>query len=448
MSLVHSSEVILISIAQINEKAGVPGTNLAERAREIESWVEDRFLDPRGIVYTYLDAKTGTLVTDETFAPGQTPIHLPGTEAHTPAEWHNYENCGMTTAAYMQGLLFRYAVEKDPAALARARRCFEALKYVYDMGKQLEEGFFPKIYGNRFSEQTSTDQVLYVMLALDHFHQYASQSEKPLIDRMIANLIRFWMKRQYRYKYFWHQDMLWPLGRFTSLLLMAYRHGGGEEFKTEYDRLLAMGVNDAPLEARLAPKLRGEREPLPYEIKHNAWLIGELQGAVSMEIMELDYMLRNDPSNKQAGVWKQSIKQIWDEGTLALAPDGTMYVHVLVDMKTGKPRRPDPERFRESNGPDDWIGFQYVTGGRGGDSPFVGRSAVQADVHLHDPEIRNVARLIIASLDKEMLKTYHDPDRYLPELRHRTELYSGDGVANWLWAYWQGRVQGIFAASE
>lgn len=436
------------SAGQIDGNTVASGTRLAERAREIESWVEASFLDPKGIVYTYLDARTGGPVTDDTFAPGQIPIHLPGTEAHTAAEWHTYENCGMTTAAYMQGLLFRYAVERDPVAMERARRCFDALKYVYDMGKQLEEGFFPKIYGNRFSEQTSTDQVLYVMLALDRFHQYANEREKPLIDRMIVHLIRFWMKRQYRYKYFWHQDMLWPLGRFTSLLLMAYRHGGGEEFKNEYERLLATGVNDRPLESRLAPKLRGEVPPTRYEIKHDAWLIGEMQGAVSMEVMELDYMLRSDPSNGRAGLWKKSMREIWDEGSLALAPDGTMYVHVLVDMKTGKPRRPEPERFRESNGPHDWIGFQYVTGGRGGDSAFVGRSAVQADLHLHDSGIRDVARLIIGSLDKEMLKTYHDPDRYLPELRHRTELYSGDGVANWLWAYWQGRVQGIFTPSD
>ena len=142
------------------------------------------------------------------------------------------------------------------------------------------------------------------------------------------------------------------------------------------------------------------------------------------------------------------MRAIWDEGLLALATDGTMYVHVLVDMKTLQPRRPEPEFFRQPEGPHEWIGFCYAAGARSGDSTFIARSAVQADPHLHDPEMRSAAQLIVRSLDREGLRSYHDPDRYPPELRHRTELYSGDGVGNWLWAYWQGRKQGIFSAEE
>lgn len=424
--------------------ATISSNDLLKRAHDIEEWAEGHFIDPNGIFYTYLDTRTEAPLTDESFAPGQVPIHLPGTEGVTPAEWHNYENTGMTTATYMLALLHRYEVERDPVAMKRVRRCFEALTYNYESGKQLEEGFLPKMYGNRFSEQTSTDQVLYVMLALDHFHEYASDSEKKLVDRMIGNLIGFWVKRQYRYKYFWHQDMLWPLGRFPSLLLMGYKHTGEEMFKKEYDRLLAMGVNEAPAELRLEPKLKGQVPPTPYEIKHQAWLIGEMDGAVSMDTMELDYLLCNDPHNRWAPNWKASMKKVWDEGKLALAPDGTEYVHVLVDFKTLQPRRPQPEFWHESEGPQEWIGWRHVTGGRSCDSTFHARSAVQADKHLHDPDMRAAARLIIESIDRKGLRSYYDPERYLPELRHRTELYSGDGTANWLWAYWQGRKEGIF----
>lgn len=312
---------------------------LRQQARIIEDWVEDAFIDPNGVFYTYLDTKTGGPLTDASFAPDQVPMHLPGTEGYTPAEWHNYENCGMTTAAYLQALLYQYAIDNDPVAMKRARRCFDAIKYIYDMGRQLEEGFFPKIYGNRFSEQTSTDQVLYVMLALDHLHHHANSGERKEIARMITHLIQFWVKRGYRYKYFWHEDMLWPLGRFPSLLLMGYRHSGDAVLKREYDRLLAMGVNENAVELRLAPKLTSEYSPIPYETKHQAWLIGEMEGTVSMDMMELDYLLRNDPGNRWAPNWKASMKKVWSEGELALAPDGTMYVHVLVDMKTRKPRR-------------------------------------------------------------------------------------------------------------
>jgi len=316
------------------------------------------------------------------------------------------------------------------------------------MGKELEEGFFPKIYAGRFSEHTSTDQVLYAMLGLDHFHCYASDAEKKEIDHMIASMIRFWVKRDYRFRYFWTEDMLWPLGRFPSLLLMGYKHSGDVLFKKEYDRLLGAGVNQGPIESRLVPKQSGEMKPLPYELENKAWLIGELEGSVSMDVMELCYLLQNDPQNTWAKPWGKSIKQIWDEGALALAPDGTIYLHVLVDMKTGEPRRPDPGYFRESNGPDDWVGFRYVAGARSGNSTLVARAAVQAQAHLKDDGMRDAARLIIQSLDQTGLRSYCDPDRYLPELKHLANLYSGDAAANWLWAYWEGRALGVFAADD
>lgn len=422
--------------------------HLSERAREIEAWLEDRFVDPNGIVFTYIDTEHERPLTDAFFEPGQEAIQLPGTENYTPAEWHNYENCGMTTGAYMQGLLYRHAVEGDSKSLARARRGFEAIHYIYDLGKQLEEGFFPKIYGNRFSEQTSTDQVLYAMLALDQFHRVATDAEKKEISHMIAEMIRFWVKRGYRYKYFWHEDMLWPLGRFPSLLLMGYKHSGEELFKKEYDRLLAEGVNKGPVESRLAPKLSGELPPMPYEIEQNAWLIGELEGTVSMDTMELCYCLDQDPTNPWADQWKRSIKYVWNECTLVLVPDGTMYRHVLVDMETGEPRRPEPAEFRESNGPGDWLGHRLVLGDRRGDSTFMARSAIQAQPHVPDQGMVDAARLILRSLGKDDLRTHFDPDRFPPELQHRTRLYSGDAVANWHWAYWHGRAQNNIAPDE
>ena len=397
--------------------------SLSQRAHDIEEWAEKHFLDSRGIVYTYIRTDTEGPLTDDFFSPDQEPLCAP---ICTPAEWHNYENCTMATAAYMLGLLYRYTVEKDPIALERARRSYHALKHIYDMGKQLEEGFMPKTYGARFSEETSSDQVLYAMMALDYFYQYADASEKADAKRMIVNMIGFWMKRGYRYRYFWEEDMLWPLGRFTALLLMGYKYSGDEAFKKEYDRLLEMGVNKEPLESRLLPKLKPDYQPMPYEIEHNAWLLSEIDGAISMDMTELDYLLRNDPANVWAKHWKRSAQFMWEEGKLALAPDGTQYVHVLVDMDTRKPRQPDPGFFKQiekgEGGMDKWIGWSYVTGARSCDSTFIARSAVMANTHFHDPEMVASAKHVLSAIDCKGMRSYYDPDRHLPELRHRTDL--------------------------
>lgn len=414
--------------------------SLIERAREMEAWAEEHFIDPHGLVYTFLDYQTAGPVTEATIGEGQDALSAPG---YTPAEWHNYENCGMATGAAMQGYLYRYEVEADPEALARARRCFEAVKYVYDMGRELEEGFFPKIYGDRFSTETSSDQVLYVMLALDHFCRYAEPEERELIGRMLAHMVRFWMKRDYRYSYFVFEDMQWPLGRFPSLLLLAHRHAGDAALKAEYDRLLELGVNRRPVEEQLRPRQAGECPALPYEQEQQAWLIFNMEGSVSMDVMELDFLLRHDPENTWVDTWRQSMRQMWEEGKLALAPDGTIYTHFLVDMKTGRPRRPEAGFFKEHKPGDWWVGNAYVSGARGSASTFIARAALQAYPHLKDPEMIDVARHILASIDIAGLRHYQDPERHLPELLYMTRFYSGDAMGNWLWAYWLARALGV-----
>ena len=116
------------------------GQQLETRAREIEEWAEKRFIDANGVVYTAIDRDTEEPLDCRHFGGGSV-FTVPG---YTPEELWRYENCGMYTGAYLEAMVFRYRVEKDPSALARAQRCFSALATIYEMGKEYEEGFFPK----------------------------------------------------------------------------------------------------------------------------------------------------------------------------------------------------------------------------------------------------------------------------------------------------------------
>ncbi len=419
--------------------------NILKRALEIEAWAEKYFIDPNGVVYSLLDKQTAGPITESFFLPEDKPFTVPG---FTPAEFANYENCGMTTGAYLQGQLYHYAVEKNPQNLKNAQRCFNALQYIYNIGKQLEEGFFPKIYGNKFTRQTSTDQVLYAVMSMDHYYQYAEKEEKAEIDRMITSIVRFWVKRDYRFNYYTIENMQWPLGRFTSLLLLAYKHSGDCKFKDEYNRLLSMGVNKFPSEEQLRPKIEKQVPAIPYETKMNAWLIAHMADALTMSVMQCDYLLLNDRHNPWSENWKRSVKQMWHEGKLPLSPDGKMYVQVLVDMDTQAVRRPDPTIFTEEIGILDWIGFRHISGARTGWSTMVARAGVQAYRHLQDEAMIPVILNILSSVDLDGLTYCDDPERFLPELRHKTRYYSGDAMGNWLWAYWQGRYDGILDPSS
>lgn len=75
----------------------------------------------------------------------------------------------------------------------------------------------------------------------------------------------------------------------------------------------------------------------------------------------------------------------------------------------------------------------------------VARAGLQAYRHLNRSDMAEVPADILRRLDSRHLLAYLDPDRYAPAYRHRTKLLSGDGATNWLWAYWLGREQGVFA---
>jgi hypothetical protein len=396
--------------------------DLNQRAGAIEAWTESHLIDPHGVVYSQVDKASGRTLTAAFFDP-ESERHLPGVSL---ADFWHYENCGMTTGAYLQALVCRYEVDHDPAALDRARRCYGALRRIYDLGKQLEEGFFPKIYGARFSNQTSTDQVLYAVMALDRYAPHAGGEERLDIARMIELMVRFWVKRKYRYLYYHIPDMLWPLARFPSLLLLAFNHSGDESFKAEYERLLAEGVNRYPGESRLRRKRSGEVPPSDFEKQQHAWLLSHMADAVTMDVMELDYLLRHDPANEWAATWRQSAAQMWHEARLTLAPNGKAYINVLVDMDTGVPRRPDP--------------CADASGAETGWSTMIARAGVQTAPYVPEPqEGLNASRHVLESLDIQDLTYFDGPERFGPRDRFKTRFLSGDAVANWLWAYWLGR---------
>lgn len=409
---------------------------LTEKAIRIENWLDAHFIDQNDVVYTFID-KASLRPAQETLfhdAGSRKGVGDFSVEGYERSELATYENCGMCTAAYMQALVYRYRVENNLETLTKVRRCFTALKRIFDMGKPLEPGFFPKIYGNRFSDQTSTDQVLYAVMAMDHFYEFASSSERAEIDMMIPLMINFWVKRNYKYTYFHLKDMQWPLVRFPALLLLACKHSQNAVFKDEYKRLLSQGFTMEPEFAQLKEKQAGKVIPCDYEKKHHAWLVVNIADCVTMDVMELDYLLSNDPGNPLARTWKNSVMTMWNEAKITLAPDGKYYSHVLVDMKTGEVRRT----------PGYQQGDIDYHGAKSGWSCMIARAAVTvAKYYPSEDAILATVSNVLNSLDVNDFTYYDEPERFAPEFRFNTRFLSGDAITNWLWAYWQGRFQNI-----
>ena len=408
---------------------------IPERTREIGKFIEERFVDENGTVYSLIDKKT-RLPAEESFFPDAGPEKEMMdffVESYTRSEFVSYENCGMCTGAYMQSLLYRHRVLNDPESLEMARRCFGALKRIFEIGKQFEVGFFPKIYGNRFSCQTSTDQVLYSIVAMDHFYEFASCAERDEIDQMIPQMVGFWVRRNYKYTYFNLKDMQWPLVRFPSFLLLAYKHSGDSLFQKEYERLQSEGFTSEPQYAQLKAK-KEDNQPSEYEKKHNAWLIENMADCMTMDTMNLDCLLSLDSGNPLAGKWKNSMLLMWDEAKITLASNGKYYVQILVDMDTGELRRPEGYGKAGSG----------IHGAESGWSTMVARGAVTvAKYYPGNLEIKKAVVKVLSSFSPDDFTYYDEPERFSPRYRFKTQFLSGDSITNWLWAYWQGRHQGL-----
>lgn len=154
--------------------------------------------------------------TNKPWAPGYIKptddfLEVPGFE---PWEFMNYENSGMTTGAYLAALSYQHRVTGESEVLSRAERTFQGLVHIYNIGRQQEEGYFPKTYGGRISHEISTDQYLYAIWGLIAYKEIAPEADVATIVHMVASMVDFWTKRDYRYDYFAFKDMLWPMGRF------------------------------------------------------------------------------------------------------------------------------------------------------------------------------------------------------------------------------------------
>jgi len=413
-------------------------STLCAKAHSIEQWVEDHFVDDLGVIYTFIDKNTFKPPQEQLFhdaGPGMNifDFHV---ENYTRGEVAAYENCGMCTGAYMQALLFRFRRERDPEALRKARRGYNAIKAIFNLGKQLETGFFPKIYGQRFSVQTSTDQVLYAATALDHYYEFASATEQREISDMITQMVYFWVRRQYRYTYFHWPNMIWPSMRFPALLQLAYKHSADHVFLREYDKFIAAGITREPEYSELARKRNGEISPSEFEQKNGAWLIEHMGDWLTMDVMNFATLLNLVPDSPLVENWKRCMLSTWDIAKLTLAPDGKYYSQLLLDMKDHSLRRLPGY---EQDGSD-------FHGSKSGWSTMLARGAVMVSKYSpQNPELEIAATKVLTALDIADLTYYDEPERLAPRYRFKTRFLSGDAITNWLWAYWQGNEQNMFA---
>lgn len=415
--------------------------SLADKAHLFEQYAENHFIDLNGVVYSMLNEATDEPWTADDLTADDKFIEVPGFEVW---EVFNYENSGMTTGAYLAAQSYRWQVTQSDDALERARRSFRGLQWIYEIGRAQEEGLFPKTYGGRISHEISTDQYLYAIKGMMAYLSIASEEDAAAIRHMIPYMVDFWVKREYRHDYFNFKDMLWPLGRFPSLLYAAHAVSGDQKYLDEAERINSQHrVYLNPVESQFLVRA-AENSPLRDAEKRvgDSYLACWITECSAMDIMELDECLLLSDSYREH--WLRSMKLSWDEAKLCLAENGLARGWTAYNPHTGDSGCPSPQYLGD---PDDfgWDFMQWVGGFLSARSTMLARVGIHVAKWLPtENAIREVEQILHgASLEQMRHCIDTDGKQILPQHQYMCRWVDGDALTNWLWAYWQGRYEGI-----
>lgn len=416
---------------------------LRDRAARITRLITNVAADELGIVRCAVHVD-GQRQLEDSDCAGDHDWHGKG----SPASFHAYEDAGMATGAFLTSQCLRYRVTGDEEALRLAKQSFNAITFIYDLGKQKAEGYFPKPYNREFSNQISRDQYLFVMTGLSHYYPLADMDTQTSIRRMLQHMAKHWIGIDYTDHYFNLPPSRHLDDFMGSLFLGLIRMGGAvsnePDILREYERL----ITEEKLAARMPETLRSRfRAGKTYD---GAMYFRQQENPVMMKTMATDFLWDKDPGRQP--LWQQSLQQFWDDdATVAINPDtGLNYFIVGYNRDDDSTYLTDPGNIDEIENP---LNFPAMSFGGLRQSAGSTQTAYAAAVMAHrlqNNEPRNTALNILRKVDLPQLRGWTVPDA--------SHLPPGDGwrsqtmltcyATYWLWTYWLGCDRGLWSTQE
>lgn len=362
----------------------------------------------------------------------------------SPAGFFAYEDAGMATAALLAGESLRYKATQNPKAKKNADRVFKGVHNIYDIGKQKIEGYFPKPYDKKISDQISRDQYIFIMRGLEHYYDVADESVRKQIDRMLGKMAEYWISINYSHEYFSLPsssnltDLAGSL--FLGLIHIAYAHTGDEKFKVEYDRLFhQQRLGPRMPETLMAQFMRGET----YD---GAMYFRQSEQDIMMKTIALDHLWDGDPGNR--GQWEKSLRAFYNEDLLIQfdRESGLSYFITGFDPETGKTFLTEPKIIEELEDPLNlqWIRFGGLRQTAG--SVQIAYNAAVIGDRLQMKEAVDIARMILEKMTLDKFRSFTVPDQsHMPPNQIWQQCFSYSSFLGiWLWAYWLGRTRKLW----
>ena len=410
-------------------------TKLQEDACWIENLVELEMRDSDGIIRSML--KLNTLKPWQAGDLSESDLHatIPGYEKMPYEGVLNYENTGMVQGTYLSALVLKYRVTGDASVLEMARRTFRGIVRVYEMSQTVAPGFYCKPWGIRAqtTNETSSDQYIYILCGLDDYYPIASSEEQHSIRTMIIAMVRFWLDHHYDWKYF--GEMLhWPEVRFIAFMAMAFKYGGGADFATEQERLMFQLVNQPN-----TPFVSTISENLHKQPDGEVWIKPNPARCLST-YLSLESAMRKQNHPRFMEICRESIQF----GKMGLAGDGTTYYKLIRNPKTGNFQEMDPHEysFHPVHKLSSIFGLDAPYRRGGMENTMFARFVLAFEEFDSDCGGSLLAQNILTQVGTKHLTWFEDPYGIFPdEIRWMTNVFSGDAAANWLWCYWKLRLR-------
>jgi len=365
-------------------------------------------------------------------------------EGGSAEAFHAYEDAGMTTGAFLVSQCLRYQVTGEPEARAHADRAFGAIRHIYEMGSKVREGFFPKPYGGKISDQLSRDQYLFVMNGLTAYQAIAPGADPAMIRRMLVRMADYWVDIDYTTSYFGlppsnHlHDYMGAL--FLGVIHPATKTGEEVRLAEEYERLL----REERLGVRMKETLRNRFRN--GELYDGGTYFRQNENPIMMKSMAVDALWDGDPANRP--LWREALETFRDDD-LAIALDEESrltYAVVGYDATRDDTYLTDPGVIPELENP---LHFPKLTWGGLRKTPGSTQVAYAATVighRLEDPRIVHLARNILENMDMEAFRavTVPAPEHLVPGSEWEVHDLKTCYLAYWLWAYWLGKARSLW----
>jgi hypothetical protein len=354
----------------------------------------------------------------------------------SPSGFHAYEDAGMTTGAFLSAQSLRYRATGEPAARSLAGLAFDGIRYIYDLGRQKTEGFFPKPYDAQFSEQISRDQYLYVMAGLSNYAAIADDPTRREIAHMMGKMADYWIAINYRVGYFnlpaasHLDDFMGSL--FLGTIRLAHTLTGEARFRKEYDRLF----HQQRLGQRMGETLIAHfRNGGTYD---GATYLRQSENAIALKSMAIDHLWDADPDHRP--LWKHALEQFWNDDLLAPLDrrSGLNYFVVGYDARKDATFLIEPGVISQLHNP---LNLSFLTWGGRRQSAGSAQTAYAAAViarRLNRPDAAALAHDILKKTDLPKFLAWNvaDAAHLPPGHEWEAHILRSSYLAYWLWTYW------------